>query len=151
MPTLRSCPACAGFVPAASAACPHCDVAVPTKSRKLAKVIASLLAGGACSMTLMACYGAMPYRSEGPEYQSCNGYAATDTDADGYCAPQDCNDNDRTAFPGAEDPDLDNVDQNCDGVDGWRDPNAVAAPTPAETVVDAGAAPTSDPLVPITP
>lgn len=76
-------------------------------------------------MTLMACYGAMPSRGEYPGEPAC-----ADGDGDGVCVPQDCNDADPAAFPGAEDADGDGLDQNCDGTDGWRDPGEVAAPAP---------------------
>ena len=39
----------------------------------------------------------------------------TDLDGDTYCADIDCNDEDPAAYPGAQDPAKDNIDQNCDG------------------------------------
>ena len=41
-----------------------------------------------------------------------------DGDGDGFFAPADCNDGDNTIFPGAPDAAGDNIDQNCDGIDG---------------------------------
>ena len=44
-----------------------------------------------------------------------------DADNDGYSidgADADCNDNDATVYPGADDPEGDGIDQNCDGIDG---------------------------------
>jgi len=139
---LASCPACGGFTPAALAACPHCDAALPARRpRHLARALASLIGGGAVAITLMACYGAMPHHANDPGAVGCyHEYGGGDGDGDGHCAPQDCNDTNAMVFPGAEDPDLDSIDQNCDGVDGWRDPGAVATPPPAD-VVDAGPAP----------
>lgn len=123
---LLSCPACDGLVPAARASCPHCDHALAPRPRaRLARMLARL-ALGASAVTLMACYGVAP-RYGDPAYA---GDHCVDQDADGVCAPQDCNDADRSIVPGGEDPDLDGIDQNCDGVDGWRDPNEVAVPPP---------------------
>lgn len=114
---MRACPACDGFVPAHLRACPHCSVTVSCT----VTVVRWIAAAGAW-LTLMACYGAMPYPHDYAQ-QGC-----ADGDGDGACAEQDCNDGERSVYPGAADPDLDGVDQNCDGVDGWRDPATVAAP-----------------------
>ena len=133
MPALHACPACAGFVPASRSTCPHCDAAItPPRGHRLARVLVSMIGAGAMSVTLMACYGAMPHHGEYAQNQCGTGYGhdqgGGDADNDGACAPQDCNDADPATYPGAADPDLDQIDQNCDGVDGWRDPGAVAAP-----------------------
>ena len=43
-------------------------------------------------------------------------------DSTGAClffdTPPDCDDEDPSVYPGAEDPEGDGIDQNCDGVDG---------------------------------
>ena len=45
--------------------------------------------------------------------------SAEDADGDGFSTAQgDCNDDDETVFPGAEDPVGDGLDTNCDGEDG---------------------------------
>jgi hypothetical protein len=112
MPTpLHVCSSCGGFVPEAAARCPHCT--------RLPRFLVKL--AGACSMlTLMACYGAMmpPQELKTP--------GCEDQDGDGSCAPSDCNDQDPNIYPGSPDDDGDGVDQNCDGVDGWRDPDQKA-------------------------
>lgn len=41
-----------------------------------------------------------------------------DQDGDGWAEGLDCNDNDAAVFPGSGDPAGDDVDQDCDGVDG---------------------------------
>ena len=130
MPALHTCPSCAGFVPAARPTCPHCDAPLATRSptRRLGRALATMLGAGAMSVTLMACYGAMPRHGEYADGTACGSGGEADRDGDGACTPQDCNDADPATFPGASDPDLDDIDQNCDGVDGWRDPGTVAAP-----------------------
>jgi hypothetical protein len=123
--TLHACPACGGLLPAARTVCPHCDHAVVIRPfARLAKILAQLTIGAGLAVTLMACYGVGPrYGHDGYAQERC-----VDADADGVCVEQDCNDNDPSIVPGGGDLDGDGVDQNCDGVDGWRDPAAVAAP-----------------------
>ena len=110
---LHTCTACGGFVPEASRRCPNCTSS-SFKPRRFAWLFA---------VTMSACYGVAPRYAEGPQQPDC-----TDADGDGSCAPQDCNDADATVVPGAADTDGDAIDQNCDGVDGWRDPAEVATP-----------------------
>ncbi|MDP2306526.1 MAG: FG-GAP-like repeat-containing protein [Pseudomonadota bacterium] len=43
--------------------------------------------------------------------------AGTDADGDGHSPPEDCDDADATAFPGAVDVPEDGIDQDCDGTD----------------------------------
>jgi hypothetical protein len=120
---LDECGACGGLVPAAARACVHCGAA---RARSWMRVLARAAAGGAALFTLMACYGAPP----GTWRNHPTPPAGSDADGDGVTAPADCNDHDASIFPGAADPDGDGIDQNCDGVDGWRDPSSVAAPAP---------------------
>ncbi len=136
---LHDCPVCGGLRPAHQV-CPHCDAAIPReRGPRLARSLAALLGAGAASLTLMACYGAPPgYYRPGPT-DGC-----TDADHDLTCAPADCNDADRLIFPGAADDDGDGIDQNCDGIDGWADPNTVAAPV-AGDAPDAAPDPTPPP------
>ncbi len=125
---LDDCEACGGLVPPSARACVHCGAtsrAWPPWVRALARAAA----GGAALVTLMACYGLPPgyYRAPPPTADACPG---NDADKDGVCAPADCDDHDPAVYPGAADPDGDGIDQNCDGVDGWRDPGVVAVPAP---------------------
>lgn len=119
---LISCPACGGFSPVALAECLHCAAPLVRRSR-WARLV-QFVAGGGFMMTLAACYG-MVYRPQQP--------GVTDNDYDGSPVPTDCDDTNAARYPGAQDPDGDGIDQNCDGVDGWRDPAVIAAPAPAGT------------------
>lgn len=119
---LSRCATCDGFSPPRRAACVHCDAPVRSRLGQLGRALAAGAGAGAFMMTLMACYG----RSHQP---ACTG---SNADGDGSCLPDDCNDGDPAVHPGAQDPEQDGIDQNCDGVDGWRDPAAVVEPTPPE-------------------
>lgn len=62
--------------------------------------------------------------------------ADRDDDGDGFSENQgDCNDNDATTFPGANDSEGDGVDQNCDGVDGELALDRIALSPAAKTVL----------------
>ncbi|CAN5868090.1 hypothetical protein BH11MYX3_BH11MYX3_37430 [soil metagenome] len=148
---------CGGLTPSdASVTCLHCETPLRRPPRWMLRFTALL--GPAGAILLAACYGAPGrYHTERPVGP--NGATRVDHDGDGelggytcesYAGPQcqnelehlplpadlDCDDNDRTRYHGAADVDGDGIDQNCDGVDGWRDPSTVATP-PA----DAGAPP----------
>lgn len=149
---MLTCTSCGGLTPPdASSTCLHCDAPLRTPPRWVLRL--TKLLGPAGAILLAACYGAPgryhTMRPQGPE-----GMTRVDKDGDGNLGgytceyaqtPQceaelaktpppadvDCDDNDRTRYQGAADMDGDGIDQNCDGVDGWRDPSKVATP-PAE-------------------
>ena len=125
---MLTCLACGGLTPRSSdvVACLHCEAPL-ARPRGLA--LLRLLLGPAGAVLLAACYGPPPGR-----YAHLNQPGVTDSDRDGDGSPQsqDCDDNDRQRFPGAADVMGDNVDQNCDGVDGWRDPGSKVAAPPDE-------------------
>ena len=128
---MLTCSDCSGFVPAAVAACPNCDAPNTEKhavrrwtiGSRLARTILNVAGGAAVAMTLMACYGAPPYNdpcydNDGDGYfPAC--YEPECDPADQYC---DCDDSNPNIHPEADDPKGDNVDQNCDGVDGVKTP-----------------------------
>jgi hypothetical protein len=133
--------------------CLHCDA--PLRAPRWARKLSALL-GPAGAILLAACYGGPGrYRTDtspipgspeaGPMYED----ADQDRAPSPYFCPgehpacleklgsapkltdEDCDDKNPAIHPGAEDPDGDGIDQNCDGVDGWADPAKAAAPAPA--------------------
>ena len=124
---MLTCSACGGLTPRTPhvVACLHCEAPLsPPRGFALLR----FLLGPAGAVLLAACYGPPPGR-----YQHASYPTAVDHDGDGSPAGQDCDDNDRNRFPGAADIAGDNLDQNCDGVDGWRDPSSKVAQPPPET------------------
>jgi hypothetical protein len=147
---MLTCTHCGGFTPHdTSRTCLHCDAPLrrpPRWARRL-----SVLLGPAGAILLAACYGAPGryYNARGP--MGPGGATRVDNDRDGafgpwICPPHvgpsceaevarmgpppdlDCDDNDPRRYPGAQDLEGDGIDQNCDGVDGWRDPNTAVSP-----------------------
>jgi hypothetical protein len=147
---MLTCRGCAGLTPAeSSSTCLHCDAPLQRPPRRAR--IAALLAP-ASAILLAACYGASGRYRE-PKASMPDGLMRADRDHDGAAGPYecqphagdcasrlaaapaadnlDCDDANASVFPGAADVDGDNVDGNCDGVDGWADPARRAAPPPA--------------------
>lgn len=92
MSHLQSCPSCLSFNPSTMTVCLNCEATLshalerPSFTKRIVKV-AGLVA---MSMTLTACYG-------GGEMPSC-----IDSDADGYCDFEDCNDSNPDIWMGSE-------------------------------------------------
>lgn len=145
-PSLLTCVACGGLSPSACTACVHCDAPLTAPRFGALRAIGRTLVAGGALVTLMACYG-MVARPMGPYDADC----VSDGDRDTVCAPRDCDDTRADVFPGAADPDLDGIDQNCDGVDGWRDPAEVAVDPPAPQMIEPPSEPASDPPPPASP
>ncbi len=127
MQTLLDCRSCAGFVPPGAGACPCCGAAVKAAEAgsggaralggRARRAAFGLEATGLMAVSLMACYG-LPM---------CDDNQKVDSDHDGYFVSSDncilddqydCDDTRADVHPGANDPEGDNIDQNCDGEDG---------------------------------
>ena len=63
-------------------------------------------------LTLVACYP-----DDDDDDSADDDTEWTDEDSDGFGVRDDCDDNDDTIYPGADDP-CDEIDQDCDGIDG---------------------------------
>jgi hypothetical protein len=148
---MLTCRGCGGLTPTeSSSTCLHCDAPLTRPPRRGLR-FGALLAP-ASAILLAACYGASGrYREPAPRMP--DGLTRADRDHDGAAGPYecqphaadcaahlanapaadnvDCDDANASVFPGAADVDGDNVDGNCDGVDGWADPARRAAPPPA--------------------
>ena len=146
---MLTCAACGGLTPTElPRTCLHCDAPLRRPPRWAVKL--SALLGPTGALLLAACYGGAG-RYHNPDPNAPNGATRRDNDGDGAKGPYecgsyrgdecraelarrapppdlDCDDADRTRYPGAQDVDGDGIDQNCDGVDGWRDPSSVAVP-----------------------
>jgi hypothetical protein len=156
---MLTCGSCDGLTPSsarpddASPTCLHCDAPLRRPPRWALKL--SALLGPAGALLLAACYGA-PGRYYARDPAAPQGTTRADRDRDGAFGPYectayassceldgqppppnlDCDDSDPARYPGAHDDVGDGIDQNCDGVDGWRDP---ASPTYATPPPNAGA------------
>ena len=153
---MLTCATCGGLTPdaasPASPTCLHCEaqLAAPAGPPRWALRLTALL-GPAGAILLAACYGG-PGRYHLDRPVGPGGATRVDRDGDGDpgpwtceysgpgCAAEldkhpappdvDCDDNDQTRYHGAADKDGDGIDQNCDGVDGWKDEAQVATPPP---------------------
>lgn len=149
--SMLTCSSCDGLTPAtASSTCLHCEAPLRRPPRWALRI--TKLLGPAGAILLAACYGA-PGRYHAERPMGPGGTTRVDHDGDGNLGPYtceqnpdtqcanalqrqvqppdvDCDDNDPKRYHGAADLDGDGIDQNCDGVDGWRDPSK---PTPVAT------------------
>ncbi|TNE90019.1 MAG: hypothetical protein EP330_09330 [Deltaproteobacteria bacterium] len=90
--------------------CPHSD------ERTCPTCLARRGAGGAVVLLGLGAFGP---GCASAEYGAV--VTSEDLDLDGYETPLDCDDSDASVNPGADDPEGDGIDQNCDGVDGVAD------------------------------
>ena len=107
---LHACPACACHVTEGTCVCPHCGASVCAKSGGLPA--AALLMG-------LALAGCDEPPVAQPEYGvAFDSSVYVDQDGDGWTpADGDCNDDDETIHPEAEETPGDGVDSDCDDKD----------------------------------
>lgn len=104
---MHACSRCDTPIPGVPGArCPHCDGRRPVQAHGAVALLGlSLLAAGSTACNSL--YGLV--------------VTLPDVDQDGFRDDIDCNDNDASIHPGAEETAGDGVDSNCDGQD---DPHA---------------------------
>ena len=122
-------------------------VRASSRLSRMGRQLLAAVSGGAVMMTLMACYG-MTHRHAPMPYPSATHCpdGQMDQDGDGVCTPEDCDDRARHVHPGAGDIEGDDIDSNCDGVDGTAETPGVAAPDPDQPASSRSQPPTVTPL-----
>ena len=128
MANLVICTECDGFSPAGGKRCLHCGKATTpqgARGRPWFRAALTLAGGASLSMTLAACYGS-PCAGDGADcyYSGDMGISefcsepGRDLDMDGHCLEFDCDEDNPDINSSAADEVGDNIDQNCDNVDG---------------------------------
>ncbi|MES2642132.1 MAG: MopE-related protein [Myxococcota bacterium] len=104
---LHPCPSCACHVATDAGACPHCGASIPVTARDFRLPAAALLMG----LALTACTFPQPQAKYGIAINDTS--EAFDGDGDGYVLADDCDDEDDTIHPDAEETPGDEIDSNC--------------------------------------
>ncbi len=109
---MKTCPNCRAVYKTTETSCPHCNNTKPQRP-----LIPTAVLLGLGSIGLMSGCKQEPIEAlYGVAWDS--GELDIDEDGDGFSIQDgDCNDNDATIHPQAEETPDDDVDQNCDGED----------------------------------
>ena len=109
---LQACPSCGTHNRDGACACLGCGAKLGTC--RTAHPAAALL-----GFVLGGCVGTEKIPDAQPPYGLPDTESVSDQDGDGFSVRQgDCNDQDASVFPGAEDPVGDGLDTDCDNEDG---------------------------------
>jgi hypothetical protein len=115
---MKPCPSCDRHIRTTEKECPHCGNDLRSALIKWRNAAAA----GAASMVLAACYGGAGTYDSGELYDSVDDTSLIDNDSDGHFASEDCNDEDASINPDADEVCDDEVDNDCDDlIDGDDD------------------------------
>jgi hypothetical protein len=106
---LSLCAGCGQHVLQSVSSCPHCLSRFPSTSSRIPTAAALLMGLGmaGCDQAVEDIYGV-------PNFDTA---FRADEDGDGFSVVDDCDDEDSSIYPGAEEIPGDGIDQNCNGDD----------------------------------
>ena len=111
---LNACPDCACHVREGACTCPHCGATLKVCQRGAVTTAAAALMG----LATLSSGCIIPQPKYGMPDTLIVDSQASDADGDGFSvADGDCDDEDASVNPGAEETAGDGVDSNCDGAD----------------------------------
>lgn len=104
---MRPCASCGAHVREGTCACPHCGGSACRSGLSKSAILLGFALVAGCDKV----------DTDTGDPQAEYGVAIVDADEDGYDAGSDCNDDDATIHPDADETPGDGVDSDCDGED----------------------------------